>query len=535
VAREPGPEFRSPIVGDLRLPAAARPSTSSAQPAPPSASSDGESEPSPDHPVDVLLELNVQYPGGITAVRRAFFALWVVRPGQPERVGRAPRTARSRPPDGLRRVTSKLYQCTITRADLQELIAADRAAGQDRPPTIFKAWPDYELRPQIDRSAPTVKADAGWRSYNARGHGVVWAVIDSGVDARHRHFSALELHAEGAAGRPAAQLLRTGNLHRDFGYLVAPRPDAPPPDPSPLTDELGHGTHVAGIIAGECPVDVTPTVASSDEPQGGEGFVPRAHSGRLSGMAPECELVSLKVMRRTDQGTWVTSSAAVIAALDYIRTEVNLARNALRIHGVNLSLGCEWDPSHYAAGQSPLCQAINELVESGVLVVVSAGNGGKQAAPDDTRQSVSLMGTITEPGHAEGCITVGSTHRDAPHAFGISWTSGKGPTLDGRPKPDVVAPGEWITSAATGAICARAGLGTPEVDPTTAYAEQTGTSMAAPHVSGVLAQFLSARPEFVGRPSEVKQMLRRTATDLGREPYAQGAGVVDAMRLLSDS
>jgi subtilisin family serine protease len=151
---------------------------------------------------------------------------------------------------------------------------------------------------------------------------------------------------------------------------------------------------------------------------------------------------------------------------------------------------------------------------------------------------LAVLGSITEPAHAEACIAVGSTHRDAPHAFGISWTSGKGPTLDGRNKPDIVAPGEWITSAATGAVRSRAGMDTlPAGDPERllTYAEQSGTSMAAPHVSGLIAAFLSVRPEFIGQPREVKRLLCETATDLGRAPYAQGAGLADLMRMLANA
>jgi subtilisin family serine protease len=66
------------------------------------------------------------------------------------------------------------------------------------------------------------------------------------------------------------------------------------------------------------------------------------------------------------------------------------------------------------------------------------------------------------------------------------------------------------------------------------YAEQSGTSMAAPHVSGVIAAFLSVRPEFIGRPRQVKRLLTESATDLGRERYAQGAGLVDLMRMLAN-
>ena len=79
-----------------------------------------------------------------------------------------------------------------------------RPRQSGRAPVIFRIWPDYTLEPQIDRSAPTVKADAAWRSYDARGRGIVWAVIDSGIDACHPHFSALELAAEGRGDSPAA-------------------------------------------------------------------------------------------------------------------------------------------------------------------------------------------------------------------------------------------------------------------------------------------------------------------------------------------
>ncbi len=76
--------------------------------------------------------------------------------------------------------------------------------------------------------------------------------------------------------------------------------------------------------------------------------------------------------------------------------------------------------------------------------------------------------------------------------------------------------------------------GDPHPDCLLTYAEQSGTSMAAPHVSGVVAAFLSARPEFIGRPAPVKDLLTRSATDLGRERYAQGAGLVDVMRMLTN-
>ena len=114
-------------------------------------------------------------------------------------------------------------------------------------------------------------------------------------------------------------------------------------------------------------------------------------------MAQECELVSLKVFRQI-QGAAVTSSSAVIAAIEYILREVNTSRQNLRIHGVNLSLGADWDPSHYAAGLSPLCQRIDELSASGVVVVISAGNNGQTLSPQSSKQSVGVLASVTEPG-----------------------------------------------------------------------------------------------------------------------------------------
>jgi len=528
----PGPakHVRSPLVGDIRV-------------APPGAEPPGEALAGrQQEQIPMLIELNALFPGGLATVREKFFGLWDRY--QHAAGGSWPEGAAagglSPVPPGLAFVAPGLYQCVLSRATVQDMVNEDlrSARASAQPAIIFRVWPDYTLHPQIDRSAPTVKADAAWRSYDARGRNVVWAVIDSGIDASHPHFSALELAKE-ASGMPLPEGLTTG-LHRDFSFLVGPdnpQPPAPPGNISALRDLSGHGTHVAGIISGCSPAGIKALVAASEDPGDG-GYVPRAHTGEMSGMAPACELVSLKVMRQSGQGTWVTSSSAVIRALTYLRTEVNTGPGVLRVHGVNMSLGCEWQPDQYAAGQSPLCQAVNQLFASGVVVVISAGNFGASTTLGDSADTSAVLGSITEPAHAQDSIAVGSTHREAPHIFGVTWTSGKGPTLDGRVKPDVVAPGEWIASAATGEVRAEAGMepkaGDPRPDCLLTYAEQSGTSMAAPHVSGVIAAFLSARPEFIGRPHPVKDLLTRSATDLGRERYAQGAGLVDLMRMLTN-
>lgn len=248
----------------------------------------------------------------------------------------------------------------------------------------------------------------------------------------------------------------------------------------------------------------------------------------ISGMAPETKLASYKVLE--DDGTGRVS--AIIDAIDAVQVANNNGRRIL-IHGVNLSVGYEFDPEWFACGQSPLCVEVNRLVKSGVVVVVAAGNTGYGYKQSKFQGPVAACFgyTINDPGNAELAITVGSTHRDMPHVYGVSYFSSKGPTGDGRRKPDLVAPGERIVSSATGKLLAEARACAP---PTGAfqYAEDSGTSMAAPHVSGVIAAFLSIRREYIGLPEQVKGIFVGAAIDLKRDPHLQGAGLVDLMRAI---
>jgi subtilisin family serine protease len=170
-------------------------------------------------------------------------------------------------------------------------------------------------------------------------------------------------------------------------------------------------------------------------------------------------------------------------------------------------------------------------VRSGVVVVVAAGNTGYGSIqPESVGPANAGMDiTINDPGNAELAITVGSTHREMPHMYGVSYFSSKGPTGDGRLKPDLVAPGEKIISCATGKMLRELRA---KVDSDFEYLEDSGTSMAAPHVSGVIAAFLSVRREFIGQPERVKEIFLSTATDLKRAPYFQGRGLVDLMRAI---
>jgi len=357
----------------------------------------------------------------------------------------------------------------------------------------------------MNRSVSTVKADAAHLSFSALGEGIVWAVMDSGIDEMHPHFAE---HKNLEVGPDLG--------HMDFTDSGA----------NPLEDSLGHGTHVAGIIAGEFTSAKGKQISGvrkyrdeDDNIQTQEQEIPS-----ITGMAPRSKLVSLKVL--DDAGVGMTKN--LMRAIDHVQ-QINGYGRRLKIHGVNMSVGYEFEPEWFACGQSPLCVEVDHLVRSGVVVVVAAGNTGygwQNVAGRTVSAGLDL--TINDPGNAERAITVGATHRDSPHVYGVSYFSSKGPTGDGRPKPDLIAPGEKILSCAAGKKLDT--VGRQQKEPV--YIEDSGTSMAAPHVSGVAAAFLSVRREFIGRSDDVKEIFTTTATDLKRDRTFQGHGLVDLMRAI---
>jgi serine protease AprX len=387
---------------------------------------------------------------------------------------------------------------------------------------IYRIWEDAKIHALITESVATVKADAARIAFSADGKNITWAVVDSGVDISHRHF---EQYCNVDMGKHAPL------AHKDF------RPGAVG-DAGATQDACGHGTHVAGIIAGTWPKDASTkavAIVTSLNEAGAEEKRTEEFEA-IAGMAPRCAIVSLRVLE--DDATGRVS--ALIRAIDQIQQWNDYGRNIL-VHGVNLSLGYPFDPEWFACGQSPICIEVNRLVQSGVAVVVAAGNSGYGYFATEyagaTTQGITM--SINDPGNAEYAITVGSTHRTAPHLYGVSYFSSKGPTGDGRLKPDVLAPGERIISCAslqsrTPQTVIESDAAAPKVmlGDDYSYKEDTGTSMAAPHVSGIIAGFLSIRREYIGRPSELKDILMKSATDLGRDRTFQGAGLVDLMRAI---
>lgn len=348
--------------------------------------------------------------------------------------------------------------------------------------SIRRVWRNATKRALLEVSINTVQAPPAHAGYQARGRGIVWAVLDTGVNANHPH-------------------LRNGTIRRQYDCTVrGPIPAAG----GAAADGNGHGTHVAGIIAGSHTIT----------PPGGR---PRT----LSGMAPDATLHVYKVLDRQGNG----EDAWIIKALDHV-FETNHRAGRLLIHGVNLSLGGPFDQSVYGCGHSPLCRELRRLWRQGVVVVLAAGNEGfavLQTLEGTVDANMDL--TIGDPANLEEAIAVGSVHKENPHTYGISYFSSRGPTADGRQKPDLVAPGERIVSC-------RHRLRPNAAALDDLYVEMSGTSMAAPHVSGIVASFLSMRREFIGYPDDVKRILLANCTDLKRDRPQQGAGMPNLVRML---
>lgn len=371
----------------------------------------------------------------------------------------------------------------LTRSEIERL----RARFTDL--RIDKVWRDAAKRALIRQSTDTVQARPANLGYGATGRGIRWAVLDTGIRADHPHFRA----------------------HANVEALWDCREPGPPRprrlDEGPALDGDGHGTHVAGIIAGRLALD-------ANDP-----------ASVFAGMAPEAKLHGYKVLgdRGSGRDSWI------IKALDHI-AHLNEEAGHLVIHGVNLSLGGSFDPSVYGCGHSPLCQELRRLWLQGVLVCLAAGNEGYAVLQSDGGPVEANMDlSIGDPANLDEAIGVGSVHKTNPHTYGVSYFSSRGPTADGRRKPDLVAPGEKVLSASHRfTLTAR-----PAVKDL--YVEMSGTSMAAPHVSGLLAAFLSLRREFIGDPDRVKRILLDNCTDLGRDPYIQGRGMPNLVKMLANT
>ena len=233
-------------------------------------------------------------------------------------------------------------------------------------------------------------------------------------------------------------------------------------------DDNGHGTHVAGVAAGDG----------------------TASGGKFQGAAPECGIISLKILDRYGNG----SQEDVLRALRWIREY----RQKYRIRVVNISVGttCNTRKDHMR-----LLGSVEQLWDDGMVIVTAAGNKGPRP------------GSVTAPGSSKKVITVGSSDL----LEGKSAISGRGPTEECVCKPDIVAPGSKIMSCLPGKPYS--------------YGIKSGTSMSTPLVSGAIACALEKNPELTN--TEIKTMLMNSADDMGLPRNLQGWGKFNKTRFLA--
>ena len=410
---------------------------------------------------------------------------------------------------------TKLYGTNITQTQPAE------PDDPDGPALIFHVSLNRHAAPALTFSVPAVKADAAQTLFKVSCEKIAWAVLDSGIDQGHPAFH------DPRTGKPRIRetldfskirkILGAGDQALDADDLKdiaattgLPRgevtallkriaEDASDERPvswgvvkklitpkNPTMPQSVHGTHVAGIIGA------------------------KGDTNNPSGMCPDIRLYDFRVLARSLEDT----EFGIIAALQYIRY-CNEQHGDIRIHGANLSLSIPHNVRNFACGFTPICMECERVVESGVVVVTAAGNRGYQnfKVEEGVYEGYAAF-SITDPGNADGVITVGSTHPRSPHSYGVSYFSSRGPTGDGRLKPDLVAPGERIHAPY----------------PNGAWGQENGTSMAAPHVSGAAAMLMARYSELVGQPRRIKKILCETSTDLGRERSFQGHGMLDVLR-----
>jgi serine protease AprX len=332
---------------------------------------------------------------------------------------------------------------------------------------------------EMNRAAVAVGARAVQEQMGFDGAGVGVAIIDSGITPWHDDLSYL-------GANPSVRVVG-GQRVVKFVDLVNGR--------TTPYDDNGHGTHVAGIVAGN-------------------GY---DTAGARAGIAPAAHLVSLKVLDSHGGGC----ISDVIAALDWVVQYKSIYN--LRV--VNLSVGARVTESY---NTDPLTLAAKRVVDAGVVVVTAAGNLGKN--PSGKLQ----YGAITAPGNAPWVLTVGAySHQGTVTRVDdvMEDYSSRGPTaIDYAAKPDVVAPGTGIVSlAAQGSLMywtkASYLLNGSVATAYKPYLSLTGTSMAAPIVAGTAALMIQANPKLT--PNLVKAIIQYTAQDYGYDSLSQGAGFLN--------
>ena len=260
-------------------------------------------------------------------------------------------------------------------------------------------------------------------------------------------------------------------------------------------DEFGHGTHVAGLIAGDG----------------------RSSGGRYRGVAPGASLIDVKVLGEDGSGR----VSHLIAAIEWV-TEY---RRELDVRVANFSVS---PPAFEPFYEDPLCEAVKSMALAGITVVASAGNLGKLAGYPELWESITSPGTspyaitvypLNHKGTADRRDDIATTYGSRGPSFGTSlW------------KPDLAAPGNRITSL----LSPESWLAIERSDSRIGdeYLEMSGGSMAVPQVSGSALLLLQAEPRL--SPLGIKRVLLASVThDAQAHPLEQGRGTLNLHRALA--
>ena len=355
-----------------------------------------------------------------------------------------------------------------------------------RLPGVRGVWANERYAPLLSSATTTSRAKQVVEQLGWTGEGVTVAVIDAGVDGTHPDLCAAPLLCRGTDVKVVQNVKVVGRQD------VAADPVVYLEDQLSTDSSSGHGSHVAGIVGGYGTASTTP--------------------GRYRGVAPGAKIVGY--------GTGeLVEAVNVLAAYDHAIAH----RDEYGIRVINNSWGpgafTDYDPEH------PVNRATDAAWDAGISVVFGAGNDGTRT------DSLNMFSSHPR------AISAGGGRKDGQQAF----FSSKGVPGSDHWHPTVTAPGEAIVSvrATTGFTMAAADAsgGTDNPDAATGtdtawYAASSGTSMAAPHVAGIIALVQQAAHDARGTwltPQQVKDLLQNTARPMpGYQHYSVGAGYVDA-------
>lgn len=305
---------------------------------------------------------------------------------------------------------------------------------------------DSKVFAVLDVARKTIGADYSFNS-NYTGKNVTVAIIDTGV-------------------APHADLIYPTNRIIGFKDFVN--------NQTKFYDDNGHGTHCAGILAGN-------------------GY---ASKGKYKGIAPEANILSIKVLDENGNG----NTSDILSTVQWIIDNKEVYKTRI----INFSLGAI---AQYREKRDPLVKAANRAIENDLIVVAAVGNSGP------------MRNTILSPATSRYVISVGAANdRNSTHENEtIAEFSSRGPTLDRIRKPDLITPGVDIMSLSNKNL--------------SSYTTLSGTSMSAPMISGAAALLLNENPNY--NHFDIKKKLLNACSRIQASSYEQGAGVLDISRIFS--